>query len=111
MFKNKIVSLALAALLASVAVNWLLAASSEVTMIQVDDMHCADCAKKISSKLYGVPGVIAVKTNVKVHTAWITPQQQRKPSPKAMWEAVEKAGFKPVKLQGPAGTFTAKPGA
>jgi Cu+-exporting ATPase len=101
----------LALLVSAAAVDWLPAASSEVTAIQVDNMHCADCAKRIASKLYGVPGVIAVKTNVKVHTAWITPQQQRKPSPKAMWEAVEKAGFKPVKLQGPTGTFTAKPGA
>jgi copper chaperone CopZ len=78
-------------------------------VIEVDDMHCANCARKIASKLYGVPGVVAVRTSVTANTATITPQQQRQPSPKALWEAVEKAGFKPVKLQGPQGVFVSKP--
>jgi copper chaperone CopZ len=75
----------------------------------VDDMHCAACAKKIAAKLYGVPGVIDVVTSVPDNTATITPQRLKQPSPRALWEAVEKAGFKPLKLEGPQGTFASKP--
>jgi Cu+-exporting ATPase len=85
------------------------AASPATTLIEVHNMHCAACARKIAGKLYAVPGVVAVRTDVAANTATITPQQQRQPSPKAMWEAVEKAGFKPIKLEGPAGTFSSKP--
>jgi copper chaperone CopZ len=88
---------------------WPVLAASPGTVIEVHNMHCNDCARKIASKLYGVPGVVAVRTNVKANVAIITPQQQRRPSPKALWEAVEKAGFKPVKLVGPEGEFTSKP--
>jgi copper chaperone CopZ len=94
---------------AALALGQAAQAASPGTLIEVDDMHCANCARKIASKLYGVPGVVAVRCNVAANTAAITPQQQRQPSPKAMWEAVEKAGFKPVKLQGPHGIFTTKP--
>ncbi len=87
----------------------LLAASPVATVIVVDDMHCANCARKIAGKLYAVPGVVDVKANVPANTATVVPQQQRQPSPRAMWEAVEKAGFQPLKLQGPYGTFLSKP--
>lgn len=86
-----------------------LLAAAPHTVIEVHNMHCNDCARKIASKLYGVPGVVAVRTNVTANTATITPQQQRRPSPKALWEAVEKAGFQPVKLVGPEGEFRSKP--
>ena len=111
MIGKKIQFAALAVIFAATIAGRLSAVSPEVTTIQVSNMHCANCAKKIASKLYAVPGVVAVKTNVATDTAWVTPQQQRRPSPKAMWEAVEKAGFKPIKLEGPGGTFTAKPSA
>jgi copper chaperone CopZ len=84
-------------------------AASPSTVIEVDNMHCANCARKIASKLFGVPGVVEVKCNVAANTATVMPQQRRQPSPKALWEAVEKAGFKPVKLVGPQGSFTNKP--
>lgn len=85
------------------------ALAADVTTIQVTDMHCANCARKIAGKLIAVPGVLKIQTNVSAHKATITPQQSKQPSPKAIWEAVEKAGFKPVKLEGPAGSFTEKP--
>jgi copper chaperone CopZ len=83
-------------------------AASSMT-IYVRDMHCANCAKRIARKLYTVPGVVKVQTDVPSATAIVTPQRDRHPSPRALWEAVEKAEFKPVKLVTPAGTFTAKP--
>ena len=77
--------------------------------LRVDDMHCKTCAKKIARKLYAVPGVVKVAANLKTHTALVTPQKQRTPSPRAMWEAVEKAGFKPVSLEVGGQKFKKKP--
>ena len=72
-------------------------------------MCCANCAKRIARKLYAIPGVVAVHADVKQGIALVTPQQTKRPSPRAMWEAVEGAEFVPVKLLGPAGEFTQKP--
>jgi len=79
------------------------------TSIAIKDMHCTVCAKTISDRLKTVVGVQGVKTDVKTGTAVITPHAAKNPSPKALWEAVERAGFKPVKLNGPNGSFSAKP--
>ena len=49
------------------------------------------------------------KADAETQTATVTPDAAKAPSPKALWEAVEKAGYKPTKLVGPAGTFSAKP--
>ena len=72
-------------------------------------MHCEACAAKIRRGLFSVAGVVNVKTDVKTHVAVVVPQQNRQPSPRAMWEAVEKAGFQVVQLEGPSGTFNEKP--
>lgn len=79
------------------------------TWVFVKDMHCGACAKKIARKLYTVTGVVKVQTSVKKSVAVVTPQKNREVAPRAVWEAVQKAGFKPVKLVSPAGTFQAKP--
>lgn len=89
----------------------LAANTSKETTITVTDMHCKHCAKKIAAKLYLVPGVLEVQASVKANKAKIKPQADLAPSPKAMWEAIEAAGFVPVRLSGPAGEFTAKPDA
>src|SRR5262245_33200464 len=74
------------------------AADSPTTAIRVKDMHCEACAAKIRRGLFSVAGVVNVKTDVKTHVATIVPQQNRQPSPRAMWEAVENAGFQVVRL-------------
>lgn len=79
------------------------------TAILIGDMHCTDCAKKIASRLYAVPGVVGVRAEVKTGIAHVTPQKTKQPSPRALWEAVELANFSPKKLVGPYGTFTSKP--
>ncbi len=79
------------------------------TTIHVDNMHCDACAKKIAGKLYALPQVAEVRADVPKSIAYVVPHQTKTPSPRAMWEAVEQAGFKPVKLVGPAGSFTSKP--
>ncbi|MCA9154771.1 MAG: heavy-metal-associated domain-containing protein, partial [Planctomycetales bacterium] len=73
------------------------------------DMHCATCAQKIAAKLYAVPAVLEVRADVKSNTAYIVPQSNKQVSPRALWEAVEAAGFEPVALNGPSGSFKSKP--
>jgi copper chaperone CopZ len=79
------------------------------TTIHVHDMHCADCAKQIARKLYALPGVVEVRADVNKNIAYVVPQKDKSLSSRAMWEAVESAGFKVARLEGPQGTFTAKP--
>lgn len=77
------------------------------TAIYVGDMHCATCAKKISGKLFRVKGVMKVRTNVKQHVAIVTPQSKKVVDVSSAWKAVQAAGFEPVKLIGPGGTYVA----
>lgn len=77
--------------------------------IQVSDMHCSDCAQKIANKLYKLAGVAKVHANLKSNTAYVTPVAGKKISARKMWEAIEKAEFKPVKLVSPTKTYTKKP--
>ena len=79
------------------------------TTIHVHDMHCADCAKQIARKLYALPGVVEVRADVNKNIAYVVPQKDKTLSSRAMWEAVEAAGFKVARLEGPQGTFTTKP--
>lgn len=81
------------------------------TTIQMKKIHCNGCAKKIAKKLSSLDGVKAVKSDVKKNMTVVTPEGGKQLSPRALWEAVESAGFKPVKLAGPSGTYTKKPGA
>ena len=83
--------------------------NQRTTSIYVDNMHCKTCAKKIARKLYAVPGVVAVHANVGKNLAVVTPQKKKSLSPKALWEAVQAANFKPVKLISPQGTYRQKP--
>lgn len=89
--------------------NALWAADPTPTTITVPDMHCMGCAKKMANKLSAVPGVAKVEANVEVTTLTVTPKVQQTPSPRALWEAVENAGYTPSKLAGPGGTFVKKP--
>lgn len=86
-----------------------IAAEAAVTTITISDMDCAGCAKKVTTKLMEVPGVAKVETEHETGIAKVTFKPKAVVSPKALWEAVEKAKKTPTKLQGPGGTFTAKP--
>jgi Cu+-exporting ATPase len=85
--------------------------TAKATVITIEDLDCPTCAKKVEKMVAAVPGVASVKTDVKTMTATVTPLADKAPSARALWEAVEKAGFQPTKLQGPGGTFTSKPAA
>lgn len=79
------------------------------TVIQVTEMHCDGCAKRIGSKLQATPGVKSIQYDVEKKLIWVHPNQGVSLSPKALWEAVERGSDHPVMLQGPTGTFRAKP--
>jgi copper chaperone CopZ len=89
--------------------NALQAASPDITRITVSDLDCAGCAKRVAKQLHTVPGVAKVETNVEARLMFVTPKPQSVLSPRALWEAVEKARKKPERLEGPSGTFTTKP--
>ena len=59
--------------------------------------------------LSAVPGVRSVQTDIETKIATVIPEKDKAPSARALWETVEKARYKPVKLTGPDGEFTEKP--
>lgn len=85
------------------------AADPPATTITVPDMDCASCAKKVGGKVAEVTGVAKVEYDVKARTIKVTHKAGATPSPKALWEAVEKGGKDPSKLETPDGTHTKKP--
>ena len=95
----------------SMNVSWAAsdAASITKTTITLKVLSCEGCAKRVREKLSSVSGVGDVKTDLKTKSAIIVPKRDATPSPKLLWEAIEKAGKTPVKLVGPSGTFTSKP--
>jgi copper chaperone CopZ len=79
------------------------------TKISVDGMSCAGCAKTVGKAVAGVEGVETAVADVKTKTLTVTAKKGASPSPKAMWEAIEKAGYTPTRIEGAAGTFDKKP--
>lgn len=85
------------------------ATETAATTITVSDLHCAGCAKKVGTKLTEIKGVAKVEYDVEHKILVVTPKADTVLSPKALWQAVKKAGKTPEKLEGPSGTFTSKP--
>lgn len=83
--------------------------ATKTISLVVDDLTCAGCAKSVAKAVAAVAGVEAATADLKTKTLSVTPQAGKKPSAKALWEAVEKAGYKPTKLAGPDGTHEKKP--
>lgn len=109
MFIKSIQLFACVAVVSLIFAGQVRAAQPTYTTIHVSDMHCDACAKKIAAELYVLPGVHEVRADVPKSIAYVVPKSQENVSPRAVWEAVEKAGFTPVKLSGPSGVFTGKP--
>ena len=109
--QNKIVASCVLAVAAVLLMQSASRAQSPVsyTTVQVQKMHCAECAKKIAGRVYKVAGVKEVRAEVPKNTIYVVPQANQKLSPKALWTAVMQSGFTPVKLHGPSGVFTSAP--
>ncbi len=67
------------------------------------------CARKVVKSLTAIAGVKSAVADTDTTTVTVTPEEKKTPSPKEMWEAIEKAGYTPSKLVGPGGTFKEKP--
>ncbi|MBY0587165.1 heavy-metal-associated domain-containing protein [bacterium] len=81
----------------------------KATTIDIKGMHCQGCATKVQNRLTAVKNVNSATVSAKTAQATVNPKADAKPSPRALWEAVEAAGYSPTKLVGPDGTFTMKP--
>lgn len=79
------------------------------TKVGLTELHCNGCMKKLATQLGGVSGVGEVRGDLATKTIFVRHKPGMNPSPRAMWEAVEKADHSIIQMQGPAGTFTAKP--
>jgi len=79
------------------------------TVVSIKDMHCASCASRVGKKLEGVANVKSVNVDCDKGTALVVTAEGKTISPKAVWEAVESTGYKPLELKGPTGTFKSKP--
>lgn len=85
------------------------AAPPAATIITIPDLDCPSCAKKLAAKIRAVEGVAEVKADVEKKLLTVTPKANAALSPRLLWEAVEAGNKEPSKLEGPEGTFTAKP--
>jgi copper chaperone CopZ len=79
------------------------------TVLTLEKLDCASCAKRIGGKVQEVPGVARIQYDVEKKLLWVHPQPGKQPSPRALWEAAEKANGGPTRLHGPYGVYTAKP--
>jgi Cu+-exporting ATPase len=86
----------------------LFAGESARTTVTVERL-CEGCAAKIQARLKKMPGVESTAANVKAKTIAVTAQPRATLSPRSLWEAIENSGERPLRLEGPSGTFTAKP--
>lgn len=84
-------------------------APAPASTITIPEMDCAGCAKKIGEALVKVPGVAKAEYDVKARTIKLTHKAGETPSPKGLWEAVEKQDKEVKKLETPGGTYSKKP--
>jgi copper chaperone CopZ len=77
------------------------------TIVFVTDLHCANCAKKVTSRLFKLKGVMRVRTSVKLDAAVITPQTKKTVDVEAAWAVLQEAGYQPTRMVGPEGVFIA----
>jgi copper chaperone CopZ len=96
-------------LLAGLAGAQVPAPSPVFTRVTLADIHCMGCAKKISARVTGVPGVAEMRVDLKAKAIWAIHKPGQTPSPKGIWEAVEQADHTPTRMDTPTGTHTAKP--
>lgn len=67
-----------------------------VTTISVKGMQCAACASHVVENLQSISGVAKAQADVAKAVAVVTAKGNASPSPRSLWEAIEKAGYTPV---------------
>lgn len=68
-------------------------------VINLEELHCATCAKKLSRKLYAVKGVSKVETDVKKNQAVVYVPKEQTLEPKTLWLAAIEGKTKPTDLR------------
>lgn len=68
-------------------------------VIDLEEIHCASCAKKLSRKLYAVKGVSKVETDVKKNQATVYLPKEQTIEPKTLWLAAIEGKTKPTELR------------
>lgn len=79
------------------------------SVVTIEGMHCAACAKAVAGKLKRVPNVADATVDAKSGLATVSPVLGKELSARSLWEAVEAGGYRPTRIEGPSGTFTSKP--
>lgn len=82
--------------------------TQDPTIVTVKKL-CPTCGKRILEKLSELPQVKAATMDLKERTFRVRCEPGSEVSPRAVWETIERGGEQPVRLDGPAGTFTTKP--
>lgn len=82
---------------------------TKLTSLYVKNMHCEGCAKRLRTRLYKLPNVLKVTTDVKQGIAIITPSTGKDVSTKTVWDAAENEKFNVIKIADRSGTHTKKP--
>jgi copper chaperone CopZ len=77
------------------------------SVVFFEDLHCSTCAKKVTSRLFKLKGVKAVRTSVKYDAAVVTHQTGKPFDSVGAWEALQAIKYQPARLQGPEGVFVA----
>ncbi|WP_053946829.1 heavy metal translocating P-type ATPase [Halolamina sediminis] len=72
---------------------------SETATIAISDMSCANCAEANEDALEGVPGVVDAEVNYATDEAQVT-YNPEDASLEAMYDAIEDAGYSPVREDG-----------
>jgi len=70
-----------------------------VVEIEVANLHCKTCAKRLARKLYATPGVMRVRTYVKQNLAVIQLQPRKQVKLSGLWLAAEAADQHPLELR------------
>ncbi len=96
-------------LMVGLMVTAIQAASPAKTTTITIKMENANCASRITASIREVPDVGEARADVEKRIVTVTPAGLRLPSPRALWEAVEKTKHAVVQLHGPQGKFTSKP--
>ena len=79
------------------------------TRVTLEELDCAGCAKKVARHVGAVPGVAEVRYDLKTRSLYVGHKPNETPSPRALWEAVEKADHKVERLDTPTASHTSKP--
>ncbi len=80
-----------------------------LTAISMTGMEGNSCAKAVTSQLLKVPGTKSVRVLIQTGGVVIESQPGVRPSARALWEAVERVGFLPWRLEGPTGIYRERP--